>query len=71
MKAKRKSTVSLRLPPEFVAMCEGHGVELDRVLRGFIADLCELRTAEYNTNGSDEPAHAERYYDRCGYPYRA
>jgi hypothetical protein len=54
MKAKRKPTVSLRLPPEFVPMCEGHGVEPDRVLPRFIADLCELRTAEYNTNGSDE-----------------
>jgi hypothetical protein len=72
MKAKRKSTVvTLRLPPEFVAMREGHDVEPDRVLRGFIADLCELRTAEYNTGGSDERLYAERYYDRRGYPYRA
>jgi hypothetical protein len=69
MKAKRKSTVALRLPPAFVAMCEGHGVEPDQVLRGFIADLCMLRTADYNTHGSDERMLAEHYYLRCGYPY--
>jgi hypothetical protein len=70
MKAKRKSTITLRLPPEFVSMCEGHGVEPDQVLRGFIADLCELRTAEYNTGGTDERMYAEQYYHRRGYPYR-
>ena len=71
MKVKRKSTVTLRLPLEFVSMCEGHGVEPDQVLRGFIADLCELRTADYNTNGSDERMYAQQYDDRRGYPYRA
>jgi hypothetical protein len=65
----RARTVRLRLPPEFIALCKGHGVEPDRVLRGFIADLCELRTADYNTGGSDERLYAERYYDRRGYPY--
>jgi hypothetical protein len=71
MKPKRKSTVTLRLPPKFVSMYEGHGVEPDQVLRGFIADLCELRTADYNnTGGSDERLYAGRYYDRRGYPYR-
>jgi hypothetical protein len=40
------------------------------VLRGFIADLRELRMADYNTDGSAERTYAQRYYDRRGYPYR-
>ena len=62
-------TVTLVLPPEFVSMCESDGVEPEQVLRGFIADLCHPRTADYNTHGSDERTYAERYYDRCGYPF--
>jgi hypothetical protein len=65
----RSRTVRLVLPPEFVSMCKSHGVEPDQVLRGFIADLCELRTAGYNTGGSDERMKAQDYYDRRGYPY--
>ena len=61
--------ITLQLPAEFIALCAGHGVEPDRVLRGFIADLCELRAGEYTTNGSDERRLAEEYYERVGYPY--
>jgi hypothetical protein len=61
--------ITLRLPPEFIAQCEEDGVEPDAVLRGFIADLCGLRSGEYVTHGSDERNLAEMYYDRVGYPY--
>jgi hypothetical protein len=64
-------TVRLRLPLEFVELCERDGVEPAEVLRGFIADLCELRTEDYNTGGSDERMLAEQYYDRRGYPHRS
>jgi hypothetical protein len=69
MKGKRKSTVALRLPPALVSMCEGHSVEPDQVIRGFIADLCELRTADYNTHRSDERRLAEHFYLHCSYQY--
>jgi hypothetical protein len=46
------------------------------VLRGFIADLCELvswaeapRTDGYASNGSDERRYAMEYYERVGYPW--
>lgn len=61
--------ITLQLPPEFVALCASHGVAPDLVLRGFIADLCELRTGEYLTNGSDERRLAGEYYERVGYPW--
>jgi hypothetical protein len=46
------------------------------VLRGFIADLCELtswvnnpRADGYSNNGSDERRYAMEYYERVGYPW--
>jgi hypothetical protein len=62
--ANHKS-ILLRLPPEFIAMCEADGVSPGQVLRGFLADLCGL----VGSHGSDERDFAQRYYDRC-YPYR-
>lgn len=64
-----KRKVTLQLPNEFVSICEYHKVKPETVLRGFIADLCELRTDEYSTNGSDERLMARAYYNRVGYPY--
>jgi len=68
--------ITLQLPQEFVDLCAGHGVAPDRVLRGFIADLCGItsyaldpRNDGYASNGSDERALAYDYYDRVGYPY--
>ena len=46
------------------------------VLRGFIADLCEIiswhsapRADGYSSNGSDERRMAREYYERVGYPW--
>lgn len=71
-----KKTVELDLPEEFLALCQRDGVEPERFLRGFIADLCNLtnlqsspRTDGYNSNGSDERMIAKDYYYRVGYPY--
>jgi hypothetical protein len=61
--------ITLPLPPEFIALCKEDQITPEIVLRGFIADLCDLRTVEYSTNGSDERNLAEMYYDRVGYPY--
>lgn len=59
--------ITLTLPLQFLSLCATHGVEPETVIRGFIADLCHLRTAEYHTNGSDERNLADDYYQRVGY----
>lgn len=71
-----KPTLKLKLPPEFLELCERDGVQPEMVIRGFIADLCSLfsyvnnpRGDGYSTNGSDERDMAVAYYERCGYPY--
>ncbi len=76
MKRKNKTKLTLELPPEFIELCESDGVMPETVLRGFIADLCELiswqahpRADGYNSNGSDERQYAQAYYHRVGYPY--
>jgi hypothetical protein len=67
--ARSPRTVTLVPPPEFVFLCKGDGVEPGQVLRGLISGLCYVRTADYNTHGSDERMYAEQYYERCGYPH--
>lgn len=73
---RKTKRVTLNLPPEFIELCEGHGIEPERVLRGFIADLAGIiswadspRTDGYNSNGSDERRYAMEYYERVGYPW--
>lgn len=69
-------TVTLALPEEFIALCKSDGVAPELVLRGFIADLCQIiswaadsRTDGYCSNGSDERSMAMEYYRRVGYPW--
>ena len=76
MKALKRTRLTIELPSEFIALCQGDGVQPSVVLRGFIADLCEiiswqssLRTDGYNSNGSDERSMARAYYERVGYPW--
>ena len=70
------NTITLALPEEFMALCASDGVPPELVLRGFIADLCQLmswvadpRTDGYCSNGSDERSQARAYYERVGYPW--
>ena len=74
-KPTRKS-ITLALPDEFMALCASDGVAPELVLRGFIADLCQImswaadpRTDGYCSNGSDERSMAWAYYERVGYPW--
>ena len=69
-------TVTIVLPPEFLALCKEDGVQPSTVLRGFIADLCGImswqshpRSDRYSSNGSDERSMARAYYERVGYPW--
>jgi hypothetical protein len=71
-----KRKITLTLPAEFIELCKEDKTDPETVLRGFIADLCEIiswadrpRTDGYNSNGSDERGMARAYYERVGYPY--
>ncbi|TAM85357.1 MAG: hypothetical protein EPN41_12230 [Candidimonas sp.] len=73
---RRKRVITLRLPDEFIELCEEDGVAPETVLRGFVADLAGIiswaaapRTDGYNSNGSDERSMARDYYERVGYPW--
>lgn len=63
MKTKRREFVRIAIPPEFHALYCRHRVSPERILNGFIADLCELP----GNHGSDERRYAQQYYVRCGY----
>ena len=71
--AKRAAqrVLTIELPDEFLELCEEVKTPPAAVLRGFIADLCDLRSGDYHTNGSDERDLAERYFERCGYRFMA
>jgi len=71
-----KQNINIKLPQEFIELCEEDKVEPEVVLRGFIADLCEImnwannpREDGYSSNGSDERRMAREYYERVGYPF--
>lgn len=71
-----KRSVTLQLPIEFTALCKHDQVEPEAVLKGFIADLCEIiswhsnpRSDGYASNGSDERRYAMEYYERVGWPW--
>jgi hypothetical protein len=73
---RAKSSLTLKLPAEFIELCRRDQVEPEAVLRGFIADLCEIvswhsnpRTDGYCSNGSDERRYAMEYYERVGWPW--
>jgi hypothetical protein len=72
-KTKPKSTITLALPEEFIALCASDGVTPEQVLRGFIADLAGIMNwaASPRADGysSDERSMAREYYDRVGYPW--
>ena len=73
---RQHKLLTIELPPEFIALCSQDNVPPEVVLRGFIADLCELtswvnnpRADGYSNNGSDERRYAMEYYERVGYPW--
>jgi hypothetical protein len=66
--------LTIQIPPEFVALCSVRGMTAPEVLRGFIADVCNLknyvenpRADEYSSNGSDERMYAQQWFGRA-YP---
>jgi len=68
--------VSMNLPSEFLELCEARDLDPADVLKGFVADLCEIgaprgikasdRHVRENCviNGSDERRYARAYFDR-------
>jgi hypothetical protein len=64
--------VCLDLPREFLNFCANRNIQPEVVLRGFMADLCELmnwcscpREDGYCSNGSDERMYAQAYFQRA------
>ena len=39
---RRKRVATLRLPDEYLALCEKNGIPPETVLRGFVADLAGI-----------------------------
>ncbi len=63
----------LAIPAEFTALCAEYQIESEEVLRGFIADACDLqnyiqkpREDGYGSKGSDERIRAQDYL-ACAY----
>jgi hypothetical protein len=55
----------LVLPREFIELCERDRIAPEAVLRGFIADLCEITprpASGYCSHGGEERALAREYY---------
>lgn len=66
------SPVTIDVPVEFFELCDHHVLTPEAVLRGFIADVCELmnyvrepRADGYSSNGSDERSMAADYFERA------
>lgn len=66
------SPVTIDVPLEFYDLCNRHEVTPETVLRGFVADVCDLvsyvrapRADGYSSNGSDERSMAADYFDRA------
>ncbi|QOC21573.1 hypothetical protein IC757_11025 [Wenzhouxiangella sp. AB-CW3] len=67
----------LTLPPEYLGLCREYGLDPAALLRGFIADLCEIpdwaddpRPDGYTSHGADERDLAWAWFERCGYGQR-
>jgi hypothetical protein len=65
-------TLVIDIPREFIDLCEKSKLHPKTVLRGFIADLCQLmnwaycpREDDYSSNGSDERRMAQLYFERA------
>jgi len=68
-RAKRK--VTLQLPNEFLELCDYDMISPERVMQGFIADICGFtsgpsgpRTDGYHSNGYADRDRARAYYER-------
>jgi hypothetical protein len=59
--------VSLRLPPEFKALCDRNGMTMAHMLQCFAADLCGIKPltkkTKYMSRGEAAQAAARAYYE--------
>ena len=70
--ADETQSVTIQVPPEFHELCERFGVDVERVLQGFVADAAGLmnwvacpRADGLSSNGSDERMMAQDYIERA------
>jgi hypothetical protein len=63
--------LSIRLPPQFKALCDRDGTTMREVLQSFAADLCDIapltRQTKYTSRGAAAHAAARAYYEATGY----
>ena len=61
-----RAPVSLRLPPEFKALCDRAGMTMAQVIQSFAADLCAIaplsKQTKYVSKGVQAQAAARAYY---------
>lgn len=64
-------TFQIRVPPEFLKLCDRFGLDVEDVIHGFIADAAGLmnwvscpRADELSSHGSDERMLAQEYIER-------
>jgi hypothetical protein len=67
----RNRILKIQLPDEFLELCDYDLVSPEKVLRDFIADLCDLSESHctagaqsYVTNGAADRDRARAYYER-------
>ncbi len=58
------TAITLDVPPEFAAFCQGRQLTVEQVLTAFVHDLAETR----QSNGSDERMLAQAWFDRVVWP---
>lgn len=61
-----RAPVSVRLPPEFKALCDRAGMTMAQVIQSFAADLCAIapltKKTKYVSKGAAAQAAARAYY---------
>ncbi|MBA2673420.1 hypothetical protein [Ramlibacter sp.] len=67
----RRCAVSLRLPPEFKALCDRDGMRMAQLIQSFAADLCAIKPltkiTKYVSRGEAAQAAARAYYEAAGF----
>jgi hypothetical protein len=72
-----KTTLTLELPPEYLALCERDKLHRKEIILSFIADLCAIvpwrgapRGDQYCSTGDEGRELAWEYYEAVGFASR-
>ena len=64
-------TLTIELPLEFIRLCRLDKTSPEAIVRGFIADLCDIDDPRrgYVCHGAPRRDLARFYYEQVGYPW--